>query len=63
MGGQSEQHYDMRRKGEWQNSVSCCIWRRRRILGSAIEAGAYATDIMGVDILLDDIRLELISEP
>ena len=34
-----------------------------RILGSAIETGAYATDIMGVDILLDDIRLELISEP
>ncbi|MGI5923690.1 MAG: DUF4832 domain-containing protein [Lentisphaeria bacterium] len=61
---QNGTHYDMRRKGEWQElSVVLHLEDDERILGSAIETGAYATDIMGVDILLDDIRLELISEP
>lgn len=61
---QNGTHYDMRRKGEWQElCVVLHLEDDERILGSAIETGAYATDIMGVDILLDDIRLELISEP
>lgn len=64
VGNQNGTLYDLRRKGEWQElSVVLHLEDDERILGSAIETGAYATDIMGVDILLDDIRLELISEP
>lgn len=56
--------YDMRRKGEWQElSVVLHLEDDERFLGSAIETGAYGTVIKGVEILLDDIRLELISEP
>jgi hypothetical protein len=56
--------YDLRCLGEWQElSVILQLKDEERILGAAIETGAYTNAIKGVEVLMDDIRLELIAEP